>query len=324
MISVIMPIYNTAEYLSKSIESVIKQSNTDWELILVNDGSTDNSELICQDYAEKYDNISYHAQSNQGVSVARNLGLKMAQGEYVAFIDSDDVIDETYIEKIKKELNKKDIDLLFFNISLMDECGDFISEEPLTIGDYITSTCDERYSFLKEHFFKHELFFSPCNKVYKRKLILDNRIEFPKSVPIGEDMLFNVMYLLHVTAIKGISDSLYYYIQHESSAMHRMNKLYIEEYTKALKQLVDRRKFHNLSKSAFRDIFMQAIYDQYGKRMNNEHLHEYVRKVSDKLFLWNNTIYFVLRPWKLKKLYGDNKWLDMWKLLILVSSYCIA
>ena len=325
MISVIMPIYNTAEYLSKSIESVIRQSYSEWELILINDGSTDNSEQVCLEFKTSDDRIHYFKQKNKGVSAARNNGLKQAKGEYVYFMDSDDELLEGCFEEVSRAAADCP-DLMYFDMEAIDSSGEVHNLFPnFKARDCKFISIDDRTNFITKHYFNQELIYFPCNKIYKREILVSNNIEFNCHMTVGEDLMFTTKYLLYANSVRGIEKKLYKYNIRVNSAMGQNGqKLHINSYVRGLYDIYLCRNNVNLSKSAFRDIFMQAIYDQYGKRMNNEHLHEYVRKVSDKLFLWNNTIYFVLRPWKLKCLYGEDKWLDMWKLLILVSSYCIA
>lgn len=107
-ISIIIPVYNVEAFIRKTIESVIAQSFTSWELILVDDGSPDSSGKICDEYASKYDRITVIHQLNQGVSAARNNGIDKAIGKYICFIDGDDYVDQTYLSSMREALGSHD------------------------------------------------------------------------------------------------------------------------------------------------------------------------------------------------------------------------
>ena len=113
-ISVIVPIYNTEKYLRKCLDSLVNQTLKDIEIILINDGSPDNSENIVSEYLERYpDKIVYHKKKNEGQGVARNLGIKMAKGDFVSFVDSDDYVDVTIFEKLYKKAVESGASLVF-------------------------------------------------------------------------------------------------------------------------------------------------------------------------------------------------------------------
>ena len=114
-ISIIIPIYNTEKYLSMCIDSIVidNENYNDCEIILVNDGSTDESENVCKLYANKYKNIVYLKKKNGGLSDARNFGIKNSHGKYILFIDSDDFIEKNSLKRIMEYVNKKDYDVVF-------------------------------------------------------------------------------------------------------------------------------------------------------------------------------------------------------------------
>ena len=105
MVSIIIPVYNGEKYISECIESILKQSDKNFELIVVNDGSTDDTDKICR----KFDNIRYFCQNNRGVSMARQKGLQMARGEYITFVDGDDTLKEDFLEKLTAEIKEHDM-----------------------------------------------------------------------------------------------------------------------------------------------------------------------------------------------------------------------
>ena len=125
LISVIMPVYNAAPYLERSVNSVINQTYPEWELILVNDGSEDNSGQICDGFAQKDGRVRVIHQNNAGAGVARNNGIAQAKGDYVLFVDSDDTIEKKYLEL----LSNHDEDLVFIDVDRVDDKGNVVGIE---------------------------------------------------------------------------------------------------------------------------------------------------------------------------------------------------
>lgn len=167
-ISVIVPIYNAAPYLGKCIESLINQPYTALQVILVNDGSTDNSLAIAQQYAAKDTRIEVYSQSNQGQSVARNLGLEHARGEYISFVDADDYVDSD------------------FYTYLMQHIGDL---DCVQIGyRRVTAQGKVMLQKLPRHF--HQ-FTSPCMRLYRKDMFVKHKLYFPSGM-IYEDVVFSL------------------------------------------------------------------------------------------------------------------------------------
>lgn len=115
LISVIVPVYNVEEYLKQCLDSILEQTFSNYEVILVNDGSTDSSGLICQEYAEKDSRIRYFEKENGGLSDARNYGIEQAQGEYLTFVDSDDFLDKMHLNVLYTALVNNNVDISIVN-----------------------------------------------------------------------------------------------------------------------------------------------------------------------------------------------------------------
>lgn len=187
MISVIVPIYNVEKYLIKCVNSILSQSYSELEIILVDDGSPDNCGKICDELAKKDSRIRVIHQKNSGLAAARNAGLAVARGEYVAFVDSDDTIEN-------------DMYLLLYDMMKIDDADISICESrKITEKDSLERIEYSRYRrVLLDNDELWELVFGKLNnaswnKLYKRKLIGDLR--FPEKVVHGEDLLFNIEYL---------------------------------------------------------------------------------------------------------------------------------
>ena len=203
-VSVIIPVYNCIKYLDKAVNSVISQTEFDGlEVILVDDGSTDGSERLCDTYAEKYESISVIHQENSGVSVARNNGMIAAKGEYIAFLDSDDEYKPGFISEM---LNGADADLVCCNYYIH-------SDNEVNIGKYFPKQKYGKKDFDFD-FYKKIInfeFYSCWNKLYKKKIIENNNISFPVGVKYAEDMIFVFEYLKHCESFEFIDRTLYHY-----------------------------------------------------------------------------------------------------------------
>lgn len=212
MISIIIPVYNVEKYLDQCLESVVFQSYTDFECILVNDGSTDNSGNICDKWAKKDNRFRVLNQDNQGVSCARNNGIDNANGEYIVFIDSDDWVDTDYLESFMNESS----DLVISGDIVETQNGPIkintpIQEKEITISN---KYLNEFSQLLESH-----LLFGPFLKRYKASIIKENQIYFNKDLSYGEDLVFNFEYLKHVTNIYTIPKATYHYRRFEANTL---------------------------------------------------------------------------------------------------------
>lgn len=221
LVSIITPVYNSQKYLSKCIESVISQSYTNWELILVNDGSTDDSFMLCEKYKIQDKRIVLISQENLGPSSARNRGLKKALGKYIAFLDSDDYLDNEY-------LSKHILNITNYNACL--SCSGFIEvseNNPLGIKVHDFKP-DLHNRNIDLSIFLDNLFESLTGvlwgKLYVNDIIKKNDIKLKSDVRLSEDLLFVAEYALHCSNIILIKDSLYNYNRlNTSSLSYRLN-----------------------------------------------------------------------------------------------------
>lgn len=216
VISIIVPVFNAANTLKRCINSILRQSFDDFELIIVNDGSEDESGLIISEYSV-IDNririIDYNP--NKGVSFARNCGLAVSKGEYVMFADSDDYVDENWCRRLL-ETQKC---MPNFNII----CN--VSKRYLNRTEDVSSEMNSRELDDYYELFSMGLSGFPVNKIYVNSIIKSNSISFRTDISIGEDVLFNVdYYKVSTNQYYYISDCLYYYVQNNSSALNKYNE----------------------------------------------------------------------------------------------------
>lgn len=215
ILSIIIPIYNAEKYLNECIKSICNQEIKNIEIILINDGSTDKSHKICEKYVKIDSRIVYIKNKNQGCSITRNLGINIAKGKYITFVDSDDWYTSTqFLKDIiqKMELNK--IEILVFGIERIFKNGKREQILPIEIKDK------------KKIYDQKKIFNSPCNKIYLKSLIKEQNIYFPEKSHMGEDMIFNLKVLYFVEKIHIVEKIYYFYRNHDESVSYKLEKAF--------------------------------------------------------------------------------------------------
>lgn len=202
LISIIVPVHNSEKYLKRCLDSIIAQSYKNIEIIIIDDGSTDTSNEICKEYSLIDNRIKMITIKNSGVSNARNKGLNIAKGEYIAFVDSDDTIDKKFIETMYEYCQKYDSKLCAVNLNY---CYKNQLDRPLKMKTGVFNK--EQYYILLIKNVKGFV----CNKLYHKSLI--NNIRFNSKISICEDLLFNIEIATSVKNIVVINEYLYNYFQ---------------------------------------------------------------------------------------------------------------
>ena len=211
-VSIIIPVYNVAPYLTTCIESILTQTFTDFELLLVDDGSTDNTLSICNSYSKTDDRIKVIHKINGGVSSARNCGIDASHGEWIAFIDGDDIIEPDYLKKLLSEFNNESIDLVCCNLDIVNLNKD-IESHPFT-NSKIYSPLDICDQYFTNQTIKTQ-FYSPVNKIIRKSAI--GRLRFSEFA-LGEVILFMFELLSQIRQVALIPYTGYHYIKRENSA----------------------------------------------------------------------------------------------------------
>lgn len=219
-ISVVIPCYNIEKHLSKCIESVLAQTFSDFELLLIDDGSSDSTLEICKEYQQKDTRVKFFSHQNKGVSDTRNRGIDLAQGECIMFIDGDDFIKDDYFEYF----------INYYSKEIWAICGfTNIREKKKTENRYFFELLKlfpngkvERADFLK--LLEYYSLSSPCARIYDRKIIIDENIRFNQYITYQEDLAFNLRYLNHVKEIQLLDYFGYFYIEHKNSSTSRFHK----------------------------------------------------------------------------------------------------
>lgn len=215
VVSIIIPIFNAQESLHNCIESILDQTYKNIEVILVNDGSTDDSKSICDYYAKSNKRIKVFHQKNAGPSSARNRGIEYATGDYIQFVDADDYLKPTMTETLVQAMIQ-DIQLVI--------CG-YQSIHFSTLRKYIPSITGiyQKTDFMQYigELYKDILLPSPCNKLYDTALINDFQLRFQENIKVGEDLLFNLAYIKMCSMIHIIDQPLYNYVIQDNQSLSR-------------------------------------------------------------------------------------------------------
>lgn len=255
-VSVIVPVYNVEQYLGKCIDSILRQTFQDFELILVDDGSTDRSSEICDHYAEQDQRILAIHKENGGLSSARNAGFKEAKGEYTLFVDSDDTIRNTLLDDTVLIAEREKADMVIFNFASVDCHGTVLADFPLNIPSdrvFNLSNCPD------------VLVASPTawNKLYRRSFLLNTGLQFPEGVWY-EDLRTTPKLLACADRIYYYNRVEYYYLYRTGSTMHNGNikKIYCDRVA-AIQDLIVYFRDKNLYQAYFSEIEAIATLQGY-------------------------------------------------------------
>lgn len=228
-ISIVVPVYNAEKELQRCVDSILGQNFSDWELLLVDDGSRDASPVLCDRLAVQDARIRAFHKKNGGVSSARNLGIRKAEGRYLFFTDSDDTLFPDTLATLYQRAQETDADLLVCGFTyLVEQTGKRVDNLPEK------AFCGGGQAYLEEQFlgdFRREFFNPPWNKLIRRRLLLENDISFGEEFAICEDMAFSMQVLERCNGICVIPKSLYCY--HYKEAENLVNRFH-ENYYEAL------------------------------------------------------------------------------------------
>ena len=225
--SIIIPIYNAEKYLKKCLESVINQTYNNYELILVNDGSTDKSQDIIQEFSEKYNNITTFYQKNSGQSVARNFALEKVQGDYIIFLDSDDYLELNLLKTLNEYLLKySNIEVLRFQANIVNEKNEIINK--IKFHEFDNVTGEEAFCF----FVEEDVFDTPCFYTYNSNFWKKHKFKFCEG-KVHEDFGLIPKIILLSNNISSISFFGYNYVKNPESTTNTCSK------EKVLKRVYD-------------------------------------------------------------------------------------
>lgn len=265
LLSIIIPVYNAGAKVKECIDSIIKLAEEDIEVIIINDGSTDDTREYLEEYKGKDKRLHFYEKTNSGVSDTRNYGISLCNGEYVTFVDADDVITEEYNQVIKTVKHTKQ------SLYTFDFVLSFRGSKNIVTKAYLKRGMNDKNTLMREFFAGRSN--SVWNNVYKTEIIKNKNIIFDKGMKMGEDLLFNAKYVQVVDAVYFEDAAPYVYnADNTGSAMHNKKLSYLEDYIKIYDVLVNIRQEYP-ENAIDKGNYLLQVYEvlkYHGRTMNKE------------------------------------------------------
>lgn len=277
-VSVIVPVYNTEPYLRECFDSLIAQTYKNIEIIIVNDGSTDNSIDIINEYANKFSNIKIINQENKGYSGARNTALEYVTGDYVGFVDSDDYIKPDMFEKLLTTAENNDADIVSCSFFRVYE-NESVAESNELFFNALNKNQQEHSSTIVSC---PELILDDAfvwNRLYKKELLQSNNIKFPNDIDFGEDTYFHRIALMHANIIEYVTEPLYFYRQNRPGAQTTLkDKRNMAFLTNCEKLYEEAKKLEINGLYPYLNHLILSLCSTGYERIDNEYKNEYFSK----------------------------------------------
>lgn len=315
IVSIIMPVYNVEKYIEQCIESILNQSYTNIEVIIINDGSTDNSKRIIEKYKNTDERIIYIEQNNKGVSVARNKALKMSNGDYILFIDPDDYLCDNSLEILVKTMNESNSDITIgafkkvFDDGIKGNdcvCTFNVDENRIYSG---TEVCKMMLEAKVDGFL--------WNKMFRRELLVKYNFEFEENRYI-EDWYPVFNHISNVSKIKFINESIYNYRQRSGSTVNRVNEKKLIDYEHAasliLKQVKSSNEYNDEIINCFNANILNGIIRYYVELNHQNKMNLYKNFKASKYSKYDLSIFEIIKLNNVKIKIKLN--LILWKLKI--------
>lgn len=263
LVSIIVPVYNAEKYIKECLDSILGQSYTYLEILLIDDGSKDNSGQICDRYVEIDNRIKVFHRTNSGVSKTRNFGLDNCHGEWVAFVDSDDYIEKDYIERFLKQ-NLSHFSVGGYNLfgghikGIEAHCSDINHVVDLEIQSDIIDVSPKQIEI--------NVIYHICGKIYSNKKLQEYHIRFPEDLKLAEDCCFNIEYLMHCNHVDIVPYAGYYYRKSHHAPVYKMDIYQFKTHVDILNKYFERYsqvhhyEFHRLP-TAIKSSYITALKD---------------------------------------------------------------
>lgn len=316
VLSIIIPVYNSEKYLVKCIESILSQNINIYELLLIDNGSTDSSKDICDYYSNIYDCIKTYHIPNKGVSNARNYGIEHSSGKWIVFIDSDDFVSPEYLETIKGFLNLE-VDLIIFNYIR------YISEQKeeqglLTIKEGLHKTSVELFNLAVR---LEVASLSVWSSVYKMDVVNKYNLRFREDMKTCEDFMFSLSYYNYIERFYVIDKALYYYRQNPNSTTSTRNLSHAYNYQLVFDTISDIIKYKRITIdniSLFEERWTKWIIDLvYNYKLQN------INNVTIKESVYNQPYYKKILYFKSNNFkFKVERFLLKYQMNLLILIYC--
>ena len=326
LISVIVPVYNVEKYLNRCVDSILNQTFTDFELILVDDESTDRCGLICDEYVEKDSRVKVIHKKNGGVSSARNAGIDEAIGKYVMFCDSDDYVKSDWIEQLYNGITYTNADMVSSNYVEVDDANNHLYVSKCTNMCTSINDDEEMVKFILFSFFKGKIGSSVLTKIFLLNKIRCNNIRFSSTCcNYAEDMGFTLEYILCSKKIHTIDYVGYYYYMRNSSMMHQSEHNIKFNEVNEISFCVHMRFCQNINQKKARKqypiIHFMIMSAEYGKFLKTD----WINSIKGELKKIKRREYFKKECKKLRYCYSELKLFygnDFATRMVIFSEFC--
>ncbi len=284
-ISVIVPVYNVEKFVEECVQSIINQTLTDIEIILINDNSKDNSNEICKELLKKDSRISLYQSEGKGVSKARNIGISVAKGEWISFVDSDDWLEENMMEELYNVACKGKSDIImcdsYINKGEEQTINEFYYEEKIIAGKEKEELQIQAVVPIEGHYKPQGI---PCGvpwaKLYNKEFILKNNLKYKTNLPRRQDMIFNLEAFEKTNEINYIQKKLYHYRKNEGSKVNRFEPNVCYEYNNILTELENFMNEYN--KNELLNKSYKKIVMEYYRAYKKFYFHNQNKKTTDE------------------------------------------
>lgn len=286
-VSIIIPVYNAEKYIRKCLDSIVNQTYKNIEVIIVNDGSTDNSEEIIKEYIENQEyNIKYFKNENRGVSFSRNFGVNYAEGDYIFFVDADDYLDENLIENLKEKM-KKEIDIIKFKAKKVDNNEKVLEEIYVPTFDEVSG--EEAFEKLK---YDDILLDTIWSYVFRKNFYIQNNFKFTENTH-HEDFALIPLIIVKAKKVVSLDYYGYYYVQSENSItrnnsyeklVKRTNDMIIH-YDNMI-EFIKNSDISESSKKSIKDFFANSVILR-AEELKEKEQKEYIKKIKERKLIKN-------------------------------------
>lgn len=270
MISFVIPYYNAPKQLKKCLKSILKIKNIKYEVIIVDDGSNGSLTNLIDLYVRGNKNIKIISIEHSGVSTARNVGILASSGEYICFVDSDDIIDSNFFDNYYKEMDS-DFDLLVTNILINNHKENIITKGKITTEQFVR----EYYPLYRKHII-HLLH----GKIFRRNILLKNKIFFRKNVSIGEDLIFNLKFLKYINDVFVSNKIFYNYATSDNSVTLKYNPNALEDNLRMFFSIKNIFNVYRLNYDYLRIIALKMSYSLIMNIMMNDSFSKKINQVK--------------------------------------------
>lgn len=297
-ISVIVPVYNVEKYLSRCIDSILAQTFTDFELILVDDSSPDRCGEICDEYMKKDKRVRVIHKENGGVSSARNAGLDVCNGQYVTFVDSDDYIGPDWLNALYQEIIKRNADVVSADFTLVSDNGETLKAFHYKKNNFCISNEKELIDFLLNAILGGQLGWAVWTRLFRAEIIQNQKIRFCETCEnYAEDLFFTLEYMLYVKRVTTCESFSYYYVKHSGSMMNKSLEVVRFHATNEVSRQFGKHffsLFHSAyAKRAYPVIHYNIMSPEYNKILRLRREKEWnkeIRKIKYKRWFYRNTL----------------------------------